>query len=131
MRLVLRSGVLSIALLLVVAAVAWSSKPQVNTYSGTSSRGGRVHFRTDTKTAHNFKLEGRPLFNRARIKRHVTVNGNVVWRFHLHNRHWRVHGHWVGRTTVHGSICNLSASPDGCPNAEHLQTYVAQAKSRR
>jgi hypothetical protein len=130
MRRALKTGVLAIALLAIAAAAA-SSRPQTSTYSGTSSRGGRVHFRTDARKAHDFKIRGRPLFKSARIKRHLTASGKAVWRFHVHNRHWRVHGHWVGRTTVHGSICNLAASPDGCPNGEHLQTYVAEAKSRR
>ena len=127
----LRSGGLTIALLALAATVAWSSAPQVNTYSGSSSRGGRVLFSTDTHTVHNFDLESRPLFGNAGIDRHVAGNGDVVWRFHTHNEHWRVHGHWVGHTTVHGSICNLAASRDGCPNGEHLQTYVAEAKSRK
>jgi hypothetical protein len=118
----------SLILLAAAGGIAWSS-PDVNTYAGTASAGGRAQFWIDTRTVHNFDLEGRTLFSNAQYEHHVAADGTGVWRFHTHNEHWRVHGHWVGQTTVHGSICNLAASPTGCPEGAHLQTYVAEAKS--
>lgn len=117
-------------LLALGASLAWGT-PQVNTYGGPASGGGRVVFWIDTHTAHNFSLDARHLFSNAPLGRHETGDGSAIWRFHTHDEHWRVHGHWVGRTTVHGSICNLGASPTGCPNGEHLQTFVAEAKSKK
>jgi hypothetical protein len=119
----------AVFLLALGAAQAWAFTPQVNTYGGTASGGGRVQFWIDTHTAHNFDLEGRTLFSNAQLEHHVAADGTAVWRFHTHSEHRRVHGHWVGHTTVHGSICNLGASPSGCPDGEHLQTYVTEAKS--
>jgi hypothetical protein len=111
------------------AAAAWAFTPQVNTYGGTASGGGRVQFWIDARTVHNFDFEDRTLFSNAQYEHHVAEDGSGVWRFHTHSDHWRVHGHWVGHTTVHGSICNLAASPTGCPDGAHLQTYVVEAKS--
>ena len=126
----LTAAVAVIALLAAGAAAAWAS-PEANTYSGTASGGGRVLFWTDTHTAHSFDLQGRPLFTNAQLEHHVAADGIAVWRFHTHTEHWRVHGHWVGHTTVHGSICDLAVSPTGCPAGAHLQTYVAEAKSHK
>jgi hypothetical protein len=118
----------ALVVLAAAAALAWSFTPQVNTYRGPASSGGVVQFRIDTHTAHSFAFESRTLFSNAPLEHHIAADGTGVWRFHTHNEHWRVHGHWVGHTTVHGSICNLTASPTGCPEGAHLQTYVAEAK---
>jgi hypothetical protein len=123
-------AIAAILLLALGAGLAWST-PQISTYGGTASGGGRVIFWIDTHTAHSFSLDDRQLFGNAQLEHHVTGEGSAVWRFHTHDEHWRVHGHWVGHTTVHGSICHLSASPTGCPNGEHLQTFVAEAKSKK
>jgi hypothetical protein len=120
--------VVAVGLLALGAAQAWAFTPQVNTYGGTSSGGGRVQFWIDTRTVHSFNFEDRGLFSNAQYEHHVAEDGSGVWRFHTHSEHWRVHGHWVGHTTVHGSICNLVASPTGCPEGAHLQTYVVEAK---
>jgi hypothetical protein len=90
-----------------------------------------VNFWIDTHTAHTFTLEGRSLFSNAQLEHHVAADGNAVWRFHTHTENFQIHAHWVGHTTVHGSICNLGASPTGCPNGVHLQTFVAEAKSKK
>ena len=118
-----------IALLTAGVGAASAFTPHTATYGGTASSGGRVIFWIDTHTAHNFDLEGHTLFSNAQLEHHIAGDGTAVWRFHTHSQHWRVHGHWVGPTTVHGSICNLGTSPGGCPNGEHLQTYVTEAKS--
>jgi hypothetical protein len=120
---------LTAALLAAGAGLAWSFSPQLATYGGTASSGGRVIFWIDTHTAHSFGLEGQTLFSNAQLEHHIAADGTGVWRFHTHTEHWRVHGHWVGHTTVHGSICNLAASPTGCPDGAHLQTYETEAKS--
>jgi hypothetical protein len=119
----------AIALLAGWVASAWSFSPHVATYGGTASGGGRVIFWIDTHTAHSFSLGELHLFSNAQLEHHIAADGTGVWRFHTHSEHWRVHGHWVGPTTVHGSICNLAASPTGCPDGAHLQTYVTEAKS--
>lgn len=120
-----------IALLALDAVSALAFTPQVSTYDGTASGGRRVSFWIDTHAAHSFTLQGRPLFSNAQLEHHVAADGNAVWRFHTHTKHFRIHAHWVGRRTVHGSICNLAASPTGCPNREHLRTFVAEAKSKK
>jgi hypothetical protein len=121
--------VLAIALLACGAGAALAFSPHVATYGGTASGGGRVIFWIDTHTAHSFDLDGVQMFSNAQLEHHIADDGTGVWRFHTHTDRWRVHGHWVGPTTVHGSICNLVASPTGCPDGAHLQTYVTEAKS--
>jgi hypothetical protein len=126
-----RLGAIAILIGVLAGAASALSTPQVNTYGGTTSGGARVIFWIDTHTAHTFSVDGHTLFSNAQLEQNVAADGTATWRFHTHSEHWRVHGHWVGHTTVHGSICNLAASPSGCPHGEHLQTYVAEAKTKK
>jgi hypothetical protein len=122
-------AIASITALTLGVGAAWALTPEVNTYSATSSEGHRVLFYIDTHTVHSFDLGVHQLFHNATLERHVADDGTVIPRFHFQSEHWRVKGHWVHSSEVHGSICNLVQSPSGCPDGQHLQTYVAQAKS--
>jgi hypothetical protein len=120
MRRVL-AGLIVLAVLAVGVAAAVASF-HVGTYGGHASDGGRVIFTTDTHTAHGFSWDGRHLFDNAQIEHH-----DGVWRFHTHTTRWQVHGHWIGSTSVSGSMCALN-SDGSCP-AENLHHYAAEAKT--
>jgi hypothetical protein len=116
-----------IAVLLLGATAAGAFTPEVNTYSGHTTPGShRVIFYADTHHVSRFKRDDHELFSSTSL-----VFESGTWSFHTHNSHWLVKGHWVHPTEVHGSICDLIQSPTGCKNGDHLQTYVAHAKTKQ
>jgi hypothetical protein len=117
------------------AATAQAYEPFIGSYGGYLHN-ERIIFSTRTIVnvitgnsieAFSFNWGGRDLFTQTPVERHVAADGTVVWRFHTHSTRWRVHGHWEGADTVHGSICALDSS-GACPDA-HLYPYVANAKT--
>jgi hypothetical protein len=121
----MRRGLISLIVLaaLGLTAATASASFHAGTYGGELS-GERVIFTADSRTAHNFSWGGRQLFDNAAIEHH-----EGVWRFHTHSTRWQVHGHWVGSSDVHGSICALDSQ--GHCSSEHLQHYTAHLKTAK
>jgi hypothetical protein len=121
----MRRGLASLIVLAVLGlglgAATAAASFHAGTYGGEAS-GERVLFTTDSHHAHNFSWGGRPLFDNAAIEHH-----DGVWRFHTHSTRWQVHGHWVGSSSVEGSICALDSH--GHCSSEHLQHYTAHLKT--
>jgi hypothetical protein len=131
MRL-LPAVVATVAALAVGASPAWGFTPHIGTYGGSTSTGHRVTFdifTIDPDTVRRFDRDYHELFLQTPIDHHTDANGHVTWSFHHHTAHWRVKGHWVVAEEVQGTICDLVASPAGCPDGHHLQTYHVILKS--
>jgi hypothetical protein len=118
------------ATLLLGGALAWALTPDVTSYQGHTTPGshqvlfGTGFFGGDLHAV-QFSWDSHQLFSSTQVI-HDSATG--TWSFHTHDAHWRVKGHWVQNGEVHGSICDLVKSPHGCPDGEHLQTYVAISK---
>jgi len=121
-----------LATLLVTSATAWAFTPShPDDYKGSTTPGSHtVLFSVSVfggeLAAFRFSRDSHQLIAQTPV-RHDSATG--VWSFHTHDAHWRVKGHWVTADEVHGSICDLVKSPGGCPDGEHLQTYVAHSRS--
>jgi hypothetical protein len=123
----LRVLTIALAALAVVAPPA-AAAYSFGTYRGQTNTGHQVEFDLptfDPGDLHRFTRDFHVLFLGLPIVHSSTA---PLWSFHGHNAHWRVKGHWIGSTEVHGTICDLVQSPSGCPDGEHLQTYVAHVK---
>jgi hypothetical protein len=46
-----------------------------------------------------------------------------------HTTRWQLHGHWIGSSSVSGSICALDS--DGTCPTEHLHHYTAELKTAK
>jgi len=120
----------AIAALTLGVGTASAFTPAVGEYVNGPSASPRVSFINDGHHVRNYS-SGNTQFSSVPLEHHTNSAGHIVWSFHSQSEHWRVNGHWVGSQEVHGSICNLEASPGGCPEGEHLQHYQVHLYSKQ